>query len=164
MQPCLPCLPWQLNFSPFVVPSSALIANSLCCLHCSRSHTDIVCCRSLTLGLLGWQRMWAWTRSVLRKRHQSLKPVPPTLLAVSHPRHQRHSHQGFNTHQLSLPQVTGSLLIAEPHCLCCVPMRVFPSVSFRPPEMPLYNDGDYSFPADVWAAGCVFGELLGALR
>lgn len=34
---------------------------------------------------------------------------------------------------------------------------------YRAPELPLYNDGDYSPAIDVWAVGCVYAEMLGML-
>lgn len=34
---------------------------------------------------------------------------------------------------------------------------------YRAPELPLYNDGQYSFAVDVWSVGCVFAEMLGML-
>ena len=34
---------------------------------------------------------------------------------------------------------------------------------YRAPELPLYNDGDYSTALDVWSIGCCFAELLGML-
>jgi mitogen-activated protein kinase 1/3 len=34
---------------------------------------------------------------------------------------------------------------------------------YRAPELPLYNDGDYSPAIDIWSTGCVFAEMLGML-
>ncbi len=31
---------------------------------------------------------------------------------------------------------------------------------FSAPELPLYNDGHYGFPVDIWSSGCVFAEIL----
>jgi mitogen-activated protein kinase 1/3 len=34
---------------------------------------------------------------------------------------------------------------------------------YRAPELPLYNDGEYSPAIDVWSTGCCFAEMLGML-
>ena len=34
----------------------------------------------------------------------------------------------------------------------------------RAPELVLYFDGVYDYSIDIWSAGCVFGELLSAMR
>ena len=34
---------------------------------------------------------------------------------------------------------------------------------YRAPELPLYNDGEYSTAIDVWSVGCCYAELLGML-
>lgn len=34
---------------------------------------------------------------------------------------------------------------------------------YRAPELPLYNDGEYTTAIDVWSVGCVYAEMLGML-
>lgn len=34
---------------------------------------------------------------------------------------------------------------------------------YRAPELPLYNDGEYSLAVDMWSVGCVYAEMLGML-
>jgi len=34
---------------------------------------------------------------------------------------------------------------------------------YRAPELPLYNDGVYTFAVDLWAVGCCYAEMLGML-
>lgn len=34
---------------------------------------------------------------------------------------------------------------------------------YRAPELPLYNDGEYSLAIDMWSVGCVYAEMLGML-
>jgi mitogen-activated protein kinase 1/3 len=34
---------------------------------------------------------------------------------------------------------------------------------YRAPELPLYNDGEYSVAIDLWSTGCVYAEMLGML-
>jgi mitogen-activated protein kinase 1/3 len=34
---------------------------------------------------------------------------------------------------------------------------------YRAPELPLYNDGEYTEAIDVWSVGCVYAEMLGML-
>ena len=34
---------------------------------------------------------------------------------------------------------------------------------YRAPELPLYNDGEYTTAIDMWSVGCVYAEMLGML-
>jgi len=89
---------------------------------------------------------------------------------IANPKDHEHEHsmvlssmEGHNNTGASSSSSSNTSLSTGPDAVRRQMTRHVVTRWYRAPELPLYNDGDYTPAIDVWAVGCVYAEMLGML-